>query len=65
MKRRIRSIGTRLVVTTAVVIVLLLGILAVVMMNVHRQDLMQHVRVHANQLIAPSSTGRPVARLRP
>jgi two-component system NtrC family sensor kinase len=50
MKRRIRSIGTRLVVTTAVVIVLLLGILAVVMMNVHRQDLMQHVRVHANQL---------------
>ncbi|MBD3237458.1 MAG: HAMP domain-containing protein [Candidatus Eisenbacteria bacterium] len=50
MKQRFRAIGTRLIVTAAVMTALLVGTLAVVTMMMHRQDLMDHVSVHAHQL---------------
>jgi two-component system NtrC family sensor kinase len=50
MKRRIRYIGTRLIISTAAMIALLVGALVVVTIMMHREDLMNHVRVHSQQL---------------
>lgn len=50
MRRKIRYIGTRLIVSSAVMTVLLVSGLAAVTTIVHRSDLMGHVRKHSNQL---------------
>jgi two-component system NtrC family sensor kinase len=48
MKTRMRYIGTRLSAYSAVMIALLVSALAVVTIVMHRADLMNHVRRHAN-----------------
>jgi two-component system NtrC family sensor kinase len=50
MKRRIRYIGTRLIASAAVMTALLVGALSIVTFTMHRDDLMDHVTMHANQL---------------
>jgi two-component system NtrC family sensor kinase len=50
MQRRFRSIGTRLTITGAAMITLLVGALAAVTIAMHHEDLMGHVRLHAYQL---------------
>ncbi len=50
MRRRIRAIGTRVVLATALMIILLVGGFAVVIITSHRDDLMNHVRIHSSQL---------------
>ena len=50
MQRKIRYIGTRLIASSAVMIAILVSTLAVVTIMMQRNDLMNHVRKHSNQL---------------
>jgi two-component system NtrC family sensor kinase len=52
MKRRFRHIGTRLILSTAVMIALLVGMFSVATIMLHRGDLMYHVQEHAQRLSA-------------